>query len=106
MHSNKSERVRQITDSNGNMFDRIDEESPTFSFTYRQRLRGMREKYGQLHKYWSRFDKHYMQYWFGGSTNPYKAHNHIGIYSNREQANINKKNENNIDLNSDEIDLC
>merc|ERR1712130_647023 len=104
LNTNQNKQIA-ITDSNGNMFAMEEEFSPTFSFSYRQKLKHIQKKYG-LHKYWSHFDRHYMQYWFGGSTNPYKAHNHIGIYSNREQANINKKNENNIDLNSDEIDLC
>jgi len=76
-------------------------ESPTFSFTYRQKWRGIKGKYSGcgLHEHWRRFDKNYMQFWFGGSTNPYKAHNHIGIYSNREQV-VEQQKEN------EQVELC
>ena len=90
LNTNQNKRIA-ITDSSGKIFNMEEDiESPTFSFSYRQKLQHIKNTYTGLHKYWGHFDKNYMQQWFGGSTNPYKAHNHIGIYSNRKQAYSNK----------------
>jgi len=37
-------------------------------------------------KHWDKFDRTYMQRWFGGAHNPCVQYSNIGIYSNRKQT--------------------
>jgi len=55
--------------------------------SYRQMRSGRRTSdYYGIGKHWIRFDRDYMQKWFGGVTRPLIQHSEIGIYSNRQQV--------------------